>query len=110
MGKTQAATLIEGRTLYLPGRAKTMHAPSSFRLWGTVTSQPRASRRSVASQVFRSALWQHLVVPAPSAPDLTLLVATRFPAAVDIEVLEHLGPASIVNGPVGAKFCQVDAE
>ena len=74
------ASLIEGRTLYLPGRATTLQAPSTFRLWATVTTQPRTSTHAVEGRVFRAALWQHLVVPAPSAQDLQLMVATKYPS------------------------------
>ena len=74
------ASLIEGRSLYLPGRATTIDAPLTFRLWATVTTtQARSSTHAIEGRVFRSALWQHLVVPAPSAKDLHQMVAVRYP-------------------------------
>ena len=42
--------------------------------------QARASAQAVASRVFRSALWQHVDVPAPSANDLSFMVSTRQPS------------------------------
>ena len=73
------ASLLEARTLYLPGRATTLRAPSTFRLWATLTTGARASAVAASARVFRSALWQHVAVDAPSYDDLVQTVATRHP-------------------------------
>ena len=75
------APLLEGGSLYLPGRATSLVPPPSFRLFATLSVHAaRASAAAaVARSVYRPSSWQHVHVPAPSASDLRQIVAARFP-------------------------------
>ena len=75
------APLLEGGSLYLPGRSSSLRPPSGFRLFGTVTIHAaRASAAAaVARSVYRPTSWQHIHVPPPTFDDLTRIVARRYP-------------------------------
>ena len=76
------APLLERNVLYVPGRATTLRAHAAFRLWGTVTLHGRATPAVSAAAdaaVYRSSLWQHVVVPALPRGDLAKIVSARYP-------------------------------
>ena len=77
------APLLEGGSLYLPGRATSLTPPPTFRLFATLTvhtARASAASAAVARSVYRPANWQHVHVPPPTAADLRKIVATRFPS------------------------------
>lgn len=78
------ATLLEGGCLYLPGRATSLRPPPAFRLWATVTQPARSSVAAACRSVFRSSLWHHIFVPAPSPTDLATIVRAKFPPLSEV--------------------------
>ena len=74
------APLLEGGSLYVPGRARALAPPPSFRLLATVTVHGgRAAAAAVTRAVYRPACWQRILVPPPSARDLAQIINVRYP-------------------------------
>ena len=83
---TALAPLLEGSSLYLPGRATSIKPPPKFRLFATMTVH--ASRTpaitSVARSVYRPGHWLHIHIQAPTAADLSRILASRYPLLADV--------------------------
>ena len=105
------APLLERNVLYVPGRATTLRAHAAFRLWGTVTLHGRATPAVSAAAdaaVYRSSLWQHVVVPALPRGDLAKIVSARYPrvapaAPALVKAFERIVAASGGRAAEGAE-------